>query len=88
MNARILDVINAVIYYQRWYCVDSNIRGIFPEDWYEKTFEYYKSLPLPKEMKKNKTDFDAVLAYKGSKDLEILNNTPFFNLNRFNWKNF
>lgn len=62
MSKELLNIINAVVDYRR-YIISNNY--IFPEqnfDSFKQTEEYFKTLPLPQGMKKNRITFQNILA--------------------------
>ena len=63
LTEQILNVIIAVQAYKRFYIADCNARNKNTAEWFEKTFEYFKSLDLPEGMKANKACFEAVRSY-------------------------
>ena len=79
-NKEVLNVINAVRDYKRFiisnnYVVDKNDNF----DWYAETEKYFKTLPLPEELKTSKACFEAIIWYP-EKELNILNNTNYSDL--------
>ena len=65
LTEQILNVILAVQAYKRFYVADYIVKNSkrYPSDWYDKTFEYFKSLELPEGMKANRRCFEAVYSY-------------------------
>lgn len=88
MSEEILIVVNAVIYYGK-YIVHNNY--ILPEknfDYIQEMEKYYKSLPLPKGMNKNRIDFERILriGWYSNKELERLNSLSNIELSHERWK--
>jgi hypothetical protein len=92
MNKEILDVILAVLAYKEYVYRHNNIISEDDFDWYRKTEKYYYSLPLPDGMKKNISDFEAILSYGSSKCgkglLKTLCSVEPAKLNEYNWRNY
>ena len=65
LTEQILNVIIAVQAYKRFYIADYIVKHSEPclSDWFNKTFEYFKSLELPEGMKANRACFEAVYSY-------------------------
>lgn len=79
-NKEVLDVINAVRDYKRFiisnnYVVDKNNNF----DWYAEAENYFKSLPLPKELNPSKACFEAIIFYPED-ELKVLNDTNYSDL--------
>lgn len=87
MNMDILYVINAVLDYKKFIVSDSWVKKTEKFDWYQKTKDYYFSLPLPEGMRKNLLDFNLILRYNSNSSyLDKLNNTEPEDLKDYIWR--
>lgn len=88
MSKEILEVINAVVCYGKYIASHNYIVPQEGFDQFVQMEEYYRSLPLPEGMDRNRADFEHILSigwYSG-KELERLNNTNFNDLHHTKWK--
>lgn len=86
MSKEILEIINAVLAYKRFITRHNFVCPKDNFDWFSETEKYYHSLPLPEGMKKNRNDFERILSYADTEDLERLNNTNYSDLHYSVWK--
>lgn len=86
MNKEILDVINSVIDYKKFICSHNAVIPKENFDWFTETEKYYHSLLLPEGMNKNRNDFERILRYANTEDLDRLNNTNYSDLHYTAWK--
>lgn len=86
MSKEILDVINTVIDYKKYICSHNFVVPKENFDWFSETEKYYHSLPLPQGMKRNRDDFEKIMSYANTKDLDRLNNTNYSDLRYTIWK--
>lgn len=63
MTERIQAIIVAVQQYHEWYMADAMARGTTGLDAFEKTMNYYSSIPLPEGLAHNRACFEAILRY-------------------------
>lgn len=63
MNTEILNVINAVMNYQRFICSNQRIFKNDNFDWYSETKKYFETIPLPKGLKHNRDTLEKILCY-------------------------
>jgi hypothetical protein len=92
MNEEILTVILAVLSFKKWVHCDSKVDSAHKmfycqgKDWFAQTEYYYNSLILPTGMKKNRDDFERILAYQDSEKLEILMKEEIDQLGQYRFK--
>ena len=89
MTIEILDVINAVISYGKYLACHNHVIPRDEPDFVARMQKYYRALPLPEGMKRNREDFERILqiGWYSSKELERLNNADANDLQKIRWKN-
>ena len=73
ITPEIRDVIIAVRKYKEYIVADNVVTQKVPFvafDAWQRSFEYYKSLPLPLELKRNRNCFDKVYCYPYVREIE------------------
>lgn len=81
MSIEILNIIHAVLDYQRFICSHNMITKEDDFDAFAKTEAYYKSLSLPKGLKHSRADFEKILSYANQQDkLDRLDNMEYCDL--------
>jgi hypothetical protein len=88
MTPEILNIIHAVLDYKHFIISENRVMKKDDFDWYESTFKYFISLPLPEGMCGNKMSFERVLSYEFKCATDLLNkldNTEQNMLDEYYW---
>lgn len=85
MNEKILDVILAVLSYKTFTIRHNRVCGT-DHSWFYETEKYYQSLSLPEGMNKNRSDYERVLSWENSDELEKAYNMQTEDLKTIRWK--
>ena len=87
MTVEILNVIHAVLDYKQFICSQNKLKQFHTEnfDWFAETKKYYYNLDLPDGMHHNNANFEKILAYQNTKELDELDHTEESELSNFKW---
>lgn len=84
MTKEILNIINLILEYKRFICIQNYVIPKKNFNWYTETKQYYFKLPLPQELKRNTNHFKRILEYENSLDDRKINHGFFTKLDRLN----